>query len=57
MSDPHLAADIEYANHCKVYLKVKENNKELIYKMLLTKTDENKWVLDVITKDRLSSLY
>lgn len=57
MSDPHLAADIEYANHCKVYLKAKENNKELIYKMLLTKADENKWMLDVITKDRLSSLY
>lgn len=57
MSDPHLAANIEYSNHCKVYLKVKENNKELIYKMLLTKADENKWTLDAITKDRLSSLY
>ncbi len=58
MSEPHLAADIEYANHCKVYLKVKENNSELIYKMLLTKADENnKWTLDTITQDRLSSLY
>ena len=57
MSDPHLAANIEYSNHCKVYLKVKENNKELIYKMLLTKADENKWTIDRITKDRLSSLY
>ena len=57
MSDPHLAANIEYSNHCKVYLKVKQNNKELIYKMILTKTGENKWTVDAITKDRLSSLY
>lgn len=57
MSDPHLATNIEYSNHCKVYLKVKENNKELIYKMLLTKAYENKWMLDTITKDRLSFLY
>lgn len=57
MSDPHLAANIEYSNHCKVYLKVKVNNSELIYKMLLSKADENKWMLDTITKDRLSSLY
>lgn len=57
MSDPHLAADIEYSNHCKVYLKVKVNNSELIYKMLLNNADENKWVLDAISKDRLSSLY
>ncbi|MGH4125465.1 MAG: hypothetical protein ACREV6_21330 [Clostridium sp.] len=57
MSDPHLASNVEYSNHCKVYLKVVDNNKEVIYKMLLTKAGENKWMLDTITKDRLSSLY
>lgn len=43
MSDPHHSNNIKSANYCKVYLKVKENNKDVIYKMVLNKKYQSNW--------------
>jgi hypothetical protein len=37
MSEPTLSSNVDYANYCKVYLRVIENGKEIIYKMVLSK--------------------
>lgn len=57
LSDPHLSPDIKTANYCKVYLKVMEDGKEQIYKMVLDKENQNYWKVSKITKDRLSGLF
>ncbi len=56
LSSPQLAADVEKANYCKVYLKVQENEKESIYKLIFRK-DQNYWVVNTFTKENLSSLF
>lgn len=57
MSSPHLADDISYANYCKVYLKVIENNKENIYKMVLSNKNQKEWKPESLSKDRLHWLF
>lgn len=53
---PHLSSNIEGANSCKVYLKVKENNKRVIYKLILEKKNDNNWKPISLTKENLSFL-
>ncbi|MFD3158356.1 hypothetical protein ACFIJ5_16145 [Haloimpatiens sp. FM7330] len=43
MRENCLASKAEYATHCKVYLKIKENNEEKIYEMILHKGNEEDW--------------
>jgi uncharacterized protein YpmB len=57
MSEPHLAENIEYANYCKVYLKVKEDGKEVLYKLVLDKNNQGEWKGSVLSKDNLSKLF
>jgi hypothetical protein len=57
LSEPHLADNIDYANYCKVYLKVKENGTEVIYKLVLDKKNQNYWKEVSLRKDRLSLLF
>lgn len=53
---PHLAPNIETANFCKVYLKVKSNGQEKIYKMVLDRQNQNYWKPTKLTDKELSSL-
>lgn len=57
MSEPHLASDAEYANYCKVFLKVKENNRWITYKMTLQKVTDNKWQLVYFDDEKLINLF
>lgn len=54
MSDPTLSTDVEQSNYCKVYLKVLEGGKEVVYKMILSK--EKAWAPSPPVSDMLSSL-
>ncbi len=54
MSEPTLSSNIDYSNYCKVYLKVQEDGKEVIYKMVLSK--DHSWAPELPTKERLSWL-
>ncbi len=56
LSSPQLAVDVEKANYCKAYLKVQENEKESIYKLIFRK-DQNYWVVNTFTSENLSSLF
>ncbi|MEA1961308.1 MAG: hypothetical protein U9N81_08580 [Bacillota bacterium] len=56
LSEPHLAMNPEHANYCKIYLKVKENGEESIYKLVLHKDDET-WKVDSLDKNNLSHLF
>lgn len=56
MSSPHLADSINYANYCKVYLKVMENGQEVIYKMVLENKNQKEWKPKSLSKGRLSGL-
>jgi hypothetical protein len=57
LSDPHLADNIDNANYCKVYLKVKENGTEVLYKLILDKKNQNYWKEGGVSKERLSLLF
>jgi len=57
LSEPHRSPDIESANYCKAYLKVKENGKEIIYKLILEKKDQIHWQVNRLSKNLLSSLF
>ncbi len=57
LSDPHLADNIDFANYCKVYLKVKENGKEVLYKLILDRKNQNYWKEGSLSKERLSMLF
>lgn len=52
---PYLAWDSKQAEYCKVYLKVKEDSKESIYKLVLHK--EKDWMIHSLSKDNLSGLF
>lgn len=56
MSDPHLASNIEHANYAKVYLKVKEGEEEVVYKLVLVKSGSS-WKVNSLDKERLSYLF
>lgn len=56
LSEPHLASDVENANFCKVYLKVNENNKEVIYKMVLDKKYQKSWKSKELSNEYLWGL-
>lgn len=55
-SMPHLSPDVRTANFCKVYLKVKENGREEIYKLVLDRKNQNYWKPTKLTKENLSYL-
>jgi hypothetical protein len=57
LSEPHLADNIEYANYCKIYLKVMEGNEEVLYKLVLDRKKQNYWKESVLSKERLSMLF
>lgn len=57
MSEPHLSPDIDYANYSKVYIRVKENGEETIYKMILNNKDYKNWKPRIITKERLGRFF
>jgi len=52
-SMPHLSPDIQSANYCKIYLKVKNGGKEEIYKMVLDKKNQNYWKPTKLTQENL----
>ncbi|KNY26013.1 hypothetical protein [Pseudobacteroides cellulosolvens] len=54
MSDPTLSTNVDHSNYCKVYLKVLEGGKEMVYKMVLSK--EKSWAPSPPVSDRLSWL-
>jgi len=56
LSEPHLASKVGNANYCKVYLKVKDNGEEVIYKLVLEKKG-NSWKAIILDKERLSYLF
>lgn len=57
MSEPHLSDNIDYANYSKVYIKVKENEKQTIYKMILNNKDYRDWKPKIITNERLGRFF
>jgi hypothetical protein len=56
MSMPHYAENIDYANYCKVYLKVLEDKNEVTYKLVLDKRNYRTWTPVKLDKDYLSGL-
>ncbi|MFZ7103325.1 MAG: hypothetical protein ACOWWO_11820 [Peptococcaceae bacterium] len=56
-SMPYLALNIENANLCKVYLKVREKGKETIYKMIMDKKNQNYWKPVQLTTENVGSFY
>lgn len=56
LSDPHLSPDVNSANFCKVYLKVNEDGKEVIYTMVLDKKYQRDWKVNSLRKDQHSGL-
>ncbi|MBZ4686397.1 MAG: hypothetical protein JG764_30 [Clostridiales bacterium] len=55
-SMPHLSPDVESANFCKVYLIVKTDGKEEIYKMVLDKKNPNYWEVTKLSQKDLNHL-
>lgn len=55
LSEPHLADNIDSANYCKVYLKVKEE--EVLYKLILDRKNQSYWKATSLSKDKLSKLF
>lgn len=53
---PHLAPNVEGANAVKVYLQVKEQDREEIYKLVLEKVNQKDWQPTKLTKENLSTL-
>lgn len=56
LSAPHLASNAETANYSKVYLKVKENGEETVYKLVLVKSGGS-WKVNSLDQERLSYLF
>jgi hypothetical protein len=44
------------ADYCKVYLKVKNNGKQEIWKMVLDKKNQSYWYPTKLSRENLSSL-
>jgi hypothetical protein len=57
LSEPHLADNIDFSNYCKVYLKVKENGTEVLYKLILDRKNQSYWKEGNLSKERLSLLF
>jgi hypothetical protein len=57
LSEPHLADNIDSANYCKVYLKVKESGTEILYKLILDRKNQSYWKEGSLSKERLSLLF
>ena len=57
LSEPHLADNIDNANYCKIYLKVKEENKEVLYKLIFDRKKQNYWKESTLSKENLSKLF
>lgn len=53
---PHLAPNVGSADYCKVYLKVKNNGKQEIWKMVLDKKNQSYWYPTKLSRENLSSL-
>jgi hypothetical protein len=53
---PHLASSVGSANSVKVFLQVKNQGKEEIYKLVLEKVNQSYWKPVKLTKEDLSSL-
>ncbi len=58
LSSPHKAANIDYANYCKVYLTTYDNGQKKIYKLILEREGQNNnWKFDSFSDKNLSSLF
>lgn len=57
LSEPHLADNIDFANYCKVYLSVKENGTEVLYKLILDRKNQSYWKEGQLSKERLGLLF
>lgn len=55
-SMPHLSPNIESSDYCKVYLIVKNNGKQEIWKMVLDKKSGNDWYPSKLSMENLSGL-
>lgn len=55
-SFPHLSPDLESANYCKVYLKVNNEGKQEILKMILDRKNQNYWKPSKLSRDNLSDM-
>ncbi|MBS4024879.1 MAG: hypothetical protein KGZ96_04290 [Clostridia bacterium] len=53
---PHLAPSVESADSVKVFLQVKNQGKQEIYKLVLEKENQNSWKPVKLTRKELSSL-
>ncbi|MGI6224661.1 MAG: hypothetical protein ACOYJ1_00255, partial [Peptococcales bacterium] len=53
---PVFAADVKNADYCKVYLKVKYNGKQEIYKMVLDKKNQSYWKPVGLSRGNLSGI-
>ncbi|MFZ5969666.1 MAG: hypothetical protein ACOYVK_21100 [Bacillota bacterium] len=56
MSEPHLSPDIDSANYCKVYFKVKNDGEDVLYKMVLDQKNYKDWKPIKLDKERLIGL-
>lgn len=57
ISKPGFAANIDKGNYCKVYMKLKDESKDTIYKLILHKDTQGNWELTDLKNERLSYLY